>query len=276
MNYIVLIAVTFPCLIQSATSQGLLLVDENFDNLPAGESPRGWNSFWQGRPKVIVSEPGVEGEGRCLKAVRSNSSGWVSLSRSFEPQERILIEFSFAFSVGKGRTLNVWSHEPEGKDASQFNLAIQRGALQQYDGRTRTWETITPSVKPSAHADRPVWHRLRAIVDANRPGIDYWISGPGSRELPAKPVATAHAYRAGLKIAAIDFVSGTRITQNGWYLIDDFVIRGGTEIPEPGKVKPMPKPYKLWCGPPIPSDLSKILFVEGVEHSTIHQAKRDG
>lgn len=33
--------------------------------------------------------------------------------------------------------------------------------------------------------------------------------------------------------------------------------------------------FKLWTGPPIPSDLEQIPFVPGIEHSTIHQATAD-
>ena len=42
-----------------------------------------------------------------------------ALSRELSsPQPRVMIEFSFAFSPGTGRSLNVWTHEPEGRDAS--------------------------------------------------------------------------------------------------------------------------------------------------------------
>jgi len=42
------------------------------------------------------------------------------------------------------------------------------------------------------------------------------------------------------------------------------------EIPAP------PQPFKLWAGPPIPSDVEEIPFAEGVEHRTIHRPSEDG
>ena len=36
------------------------------------------------------------------------------------------------------------------------------------------------------------------------------------------------------------------------------------------------KVYHLWTGPPIPADVEKIPFVEGLVHRTIHRASKDG
>lgn len=149
------------------------------------------------------------------------SGGLTALSREFtSPQQRVVIEFSFAFSSGSGRSLNVWTHEPNGRDASQLNLCIQGGALMQFDGRTRTWEEITRNIHPTLDSVKPVWHRLRAIVDAHESSIDFWVSKPHSRELPDQPITRA-TYRTNLPIGAIDLVSGKRIASRAWYLLDD-------------------------------------------------------
>ncbi len=37
-----------------------------------------------------------------------------------------------------------------------------------------------------------------------------------------------------------------------------------------------PKPFTLWTGPPIPSDIGQIPYVPGVRHQTIHRATADG
>ena len=118
--------------------------------------------------------------------------------RTESPQKRVMIEFSFAFSKTTGRSLNVWPHEPDGNDASQVNLCIQGGALMQFDGRTRTWEEIMRKVESTLDPAKPVWHRLRAIVDSKQPGIDYWISEPNSRDFPDSPI-TMQAYRTDLR-----------------------------------------------------------------------------
>lgn len=235
------------------------------------EPLEGWSLFRKG------ANANVEIVNGALLGQRSAAAGLVALTREFdEPQDRLMIEFSFAFG-GKskgGRSLNVWTHEPGGVDASQFNLCIQNGSLQQFDGRTRSWEVISRNVRPSPSRDRLVWHRVRAIVDSKGEGIDYWLSEPDSFELPQKLTATIGAYRTNLKFGAIDFVSGSRIAAGNWYLIDDLKISGGSNLPEPGQPPGLPKPFELWTGDPIPAP-EEIPFVDGLEHRVIHQATED-
>jgi hypothetical protein len=250
------------------------LLDVNFNALPGKVAPAGWRTFLPDQ-KADVTVLSKLGEGMLLGR-RSPSAGLVALSRDFVvPAKRILIEFDFAFSAGNARSLNVWSHEPVGKDASQFNLCIERGALRQFDGEAYRWEPITERVKPSASPDAPVWHRLRALVDAEHRAIDYWVSEPGSRQLPETPTATMVHYRTGLPIGGIDFVSGRRIGANSWYLIDNLVVRDGTDLPAPHSLPQAPAPYRLWSGGDI-SDPEKIPFVDGVQHRIIHGATADG
>lgn len=223
---------------------------------------------------MTVVQPGAFGSEQC---VRSDFDGLVALSTSFtSPQRRVAIEVSFAFSKGPGRSLNLWSHEPEGRDVSQFNLCIQQGKRMQYGGRTRSWQVISERIQASTDPAKPIWHRLRAIVDAKQPGIDYWLSDPGSDRLSEKLTATRHAYRTGLPLGGIGLVSGRRIAPDAWYLIDDLVVRGGEDLPAPHEVEPLPKPFPLWSGPPIPGDVEKIPYVPGVRHQTIHRATADG
>jgi hypothetical protein len=250
------------------------VLSEDFEKLVTNQSPPGWVPFQTSKPKVEVVQGGHESR-RCIRGVRSPSGGLTALSREFDGQTRVMIEFSFAFSKSAGRTLNVWTREPGGKDASQFNLSIQNGVLMQYDGRSSSWETITRDVQPTLDPVKPVWHRLRAIVDSKAGAIDFWVSKAHSRKLPIQPITRA-AYRTDLPIGSIDLVSGTRIAKDAWYLIDDLVITGGDDLPAPHAVEPLPGVVSLWTGPPIPSDVTKIPFVPGVEHRTIHQASEDG
>lgn len=85
----------------------------------------------------------------------------------------------------------------------------------QFDGRADTWEVITQNIKSTRDADKPVWHRLRAVVDARQSGIDYWISEPNSRELPDRPITRA-IYRTNRFIGSVDLVSGKRIAPGAW------------------------------------------------------------
>lgn len=255
-----------------------LLLQRDFETESVGEPPQGGTAFLPGsKPDVKVVGLGAKQSSRCLKAVRSDSGRLTALAFEFsKTQQRVLIELSFAFSPGKGRSLNLWSFEPKGQDASQFNLCIQNGSLQQYDGRTKTWQVISRNVKPSTDADHPVWHRLKMVFDAKQPGIDFWLSKPGTLSLPKRPTGTLHTYRTNLDIAGIALVSGKRLAPNAWYYVDDLIVQGGPQLPSPGMVKPLPKPVTLWTGPPIPADLEQIPFVPGMTHQTIHRATKDG
>ena len=259
----------FPLL---SNASDVVFDSKSFENETIGESPKGWTPFHRSsRPNVKIIE--IEGR-KCLRGARSSSGGWTSLAKVFDREvERVSIEFSFAFSKSDQRTLNIWTHEPHGRDASQFNLCIQQGSLMQYDGVTRSWRTITRHVSPSTDPEQPIWHRLRAIVDQQADTIDFWVSAPGEKALPEKPI-TRRAYRSQLPIGALDFVSGTRITANGWYLIDDLVIRSGNDIPAPSPLKD--NRIELWAGEKIPPDPKSIPFVDGVEHQTIHRADAAG
>lgn len=258
-------------------AENVVLHSGDFESGTIGQSPAGWEPFPRSsRPDVKLVESGTSPSQRCLRGVRSASGGLTALAREFEiPQRRILVEFLFAFSKSSGRSLNLWSHEPGGNDASQLNLCIQSGALMQFDGRSRTWEVITRDIKPTTDPDNPVWHRLRALVDSKMPGIDYWISKPNSSVLPEKPIAR-QVYRSNLAIAAICLVSGKRVAPGAWYLIDDLKVIGGDDLPEPHEVAALPEELTLWTGPAIPSDVSKIPFVSDVHHQTIHQPSDGG
>ena len=248
------------------------ILQSDFSQLEPGQPPKGWTSFTPGtKPDVAVLDSGA------LKGQRSDDGGLVALSRWFDrPRQRLLIELSFAVSASRGRVFHVWTQEPNGKDASQFNLCVQGGRLQQFDGRTRTWENVGGRIQPSEDPSRPVWHRLRAIVDAESGGIDIWLSEPGSDRLSESPIATVAAYRTELPLGGLSLVSGTRIAPHAWYLVDDLVVKAGSNLPEPGKAPALPDTYGLWSGPPLPRDPTQIPFAEGVEHRTIHRPVEDG
>ncbi|MAX35639.1 MAG: hypothetical protein CME33_03615 [Gimesia sp.] len=255
-----------------------VIYQTGFEADQVGTVPEGWSVFLSGTsPDVKVVAQGAGASKQALKSVRSTSGRLTAITQRFsQPQQRLLIELSFAFSPGAGRSLNLWSFEPEGTDASQLNLCIQNGKLQQYDGRTRAWRLISSDVEPSKDPADPIWHRLRILVDAKQTGIDFWLSKPGELKLPGSPTGTLHAYRTDLQLSGLALVSGTRLAQDAWYLIDDLVIQGGTQLPDPGKVDPLPEPVILWTGPPIPADLAEIPTVPGMTHQTIHRAEKDG
>ncbi|MGB0581738.1 MAG: exo-alpha-sialidase [Limisphaerales bacterium] len=212
-----------------------------------------------------------------MRGERSEYNGLVALSRWFEkPTTNLAIEFSFAVSANRGRVFHVWTQEPNGKDASQFNLCVQNGKLQHFDGRERTWISVDTKIQPSKDLNNPVWHRLRAVMNATDRGIDLWVSKPGSRELPMRKTATVPAYRIILPYAGFSLVSGRRIVNGAWYLVDDLMIETGPILPNPGKVEPLPEPYQLWSGPAMAKRPEDIPFANGIEHRTIHRPSTDG
>ena len=181
---------------QSTMAADVVFDAGGFEDAEVNQPPQGWQAFHaESNPAVNVVSGGAQGSRNCLRSERSKSGGLTALSREFDaPQQRVMIEFSFAFAKTNGRTLNLWTHEPNGSDASQLNLCIQGGALLQFDGRTRNWEEITRDIRPTLDPAKPVWHRFRAIVDAKAAGIDFWISPANSRELPKAPI-TRQVYR---------------------------------------------------------------------------------
>ncbi len=262
----------------TGAAAGEVLYQSDYEREHVGSVPGNWSVFLpKTTPDVKVVKQGAGESTRCLMGKRTQSGGLTAIAHRFaKSQQRVEVEFTFAFSAGSGRSLNLWSFEPKARDASQLNLAIQNGALQQYDGRTRSWRIISKEVKPSFDRDNPVWHRLRIVVDARQPGIDFWLSKPGKLDLPKSPTGTLHAYRTNLELGGIALVSGTRLAGGAWYYIDDLIVQGGSQIASPGKVKPLPKPVTLWTGPPIPKDVNQIPFVPGLTHQTIHRAQKDG
>lgn len=264
-------------LLQSTVAAETVL-SEDFEQSTPGDRPGGWKVFTPGTsPQISVVADGPGRSKKCLRGERSPSGKLVALCKPLsKPQQRVLIEFLFAFSKSSQRVFHIWSSEPNATDAGRLNLCVQNGALMQYDGRTRSWDVVSRDVKPSEDAASPVWHRLQAIVDTSHGGITFRVSKPGKLELPDAPTATRHGYRMTESIGEIGLVSGQRIASGAWYLIDDLVVKGGLDLPAQEKVEPLSKPYELWTGPPIPKDVTKIPFVPGVTHRTIHSPSADG
>lgn len=246
-----------------------VVLETRFDD---GKSLEGWRSF-SGSTEPAV---GWEAPGR-MRGERSAGKGLVALSRDLtNPSRRVAIEFSVAVSEGRGRVFHLWTQEPDGRDASQLNLCIQGGRWQHYDGRTRTWENCGGKVLPSKNAGEPVWHRVRVVADAESEGVSVFLSEPGKRDLPEEPTATAASYRTGLPIAGFSFVSGTRIAEGAWFLVDDLVVEVGEGLERPGDPPALPEPYRLWTGKDLPSDPESVPFAEGMEHQVIHRPDAEG
>ena len=86
----------------AACHGGLLaadLVNEDFNAHPAGQPPPGWRRFLGSKPSASVVAGGIGAAGKCLRVARSAGGGLVATNVAWAtPQDRLLVEFSFAFS----------------------------------------------------------------------------------------------------------------------------------------------------------------------------------
>ncbi|MDF1814372.1 MAG: hypothetical protein P1V20_19360 [Verrucomicrobiales bacterium] len=243
------------------------LWSENFDDLSAGKLPPGFRTFTRGtEPNVEVVE--IEG-GKALLGRRSPAPQLVALVKDFDaPQKRVLIEFDLAVSESKGRAFHIWTFEPGGKDASQLNLSVQRGTLRQYS--EGGWIDAGVKIVKSTSREKPVWQRIQVLLDAESDSVNFGSAVPGGEGLPHSRMA----YRSELPIGGIGFVSGSRIADDAWYLVDNISVQTGVDLPEPAKAKPLPEVYPLWTGEKLPTDPEQMPFATGLEHRIIHRAEQ--
>lgn len=117
-----------------------VLAGGDFERDTVGEGPAGWKVFTPGTsPNILVVNGGAVDSKNCLRGEHSPSSSLVALSRPLvKPQQRVVIEFSFAFSESSRRVFHIWTSEPGATDAGRLNLCVQNGVLMQFDGRTRS------------------------------------------------------------------------------------------------------------------------------------------
>lgn len=244
----------------------------DFENIPIGGRPEGWRSFTPDtEPDVMVESIGENG--RALLGKRSDFSQLTALARDFEtPQKRILVEFDLAISESDSRAFHIWTYEPDGRDASQLNLATHRGHLRQYS--EGSWADAGFRLEPSKEIQNPVWHRVRALVDSEAGSVNFWFAKPGKTIPDDVPPSTRIAYRTSLPIGGIGFVSGNRIAKDAWYLVDNLSVRTGEDLPKPVEAMPLPEEFPLWSGGAIPENPEEIPFVEGLENSTLHKAEK--
>jgi len=125
------------------------------------------------------------------------------------------------------------------------------------------------------------WHLIGVVV---RPAsAELWVNGMREGQLKlTKPIPQT---KASLTFGGVD--DNGHIWQNlvgaldEIHLVDkplDAAQMAATYKPVTAthKIPAPPQPFALWSGPPIPLDVEKIPFAEGVEHRTIHRPSEDG
>jgi hypothetical protein len=125
------------------------------------------------------------------------------------------------------------------------------------------------------------WHLIGVVV---RPaGAELWVNGKlaGQVEL-TKPIPKTEAF---VTFGGVD--DDGRIRQNFFGALDAIrlvdkpleasqmaaahkPVTSTHEIPE------LPQTFTLWTGPPIPTDVEQIPYLEGIEHRTIHRPSEVG
>lgn len=187
---------------------------------------------------------------------------------------------------GVGFTVTAWVN-PYVKNGEQQMLACKNqyalnqrewGLMIDKDHKFRLylwqgkWLTIDSDVQPKLGQ----WHLIGAVV---RPGnAEFWVNGKmaGAVELAAPIPQTA----APITFGGVD--DNGRIWQTLTGAMDEVRIversrsaREMADLYQPVSEqhelpKPVP-PYELWTGPPIPDDVTKISFAEGMKSSVIHR-----
>ena len=190
-----------------------------------------------------------------------------------------------------GFTLTAWVNPYRLSGQQQMIAAKNRyslgqrqwGAMIDKDNRFRLyvwqgkWATAEAKLPP-----RPGhWHRIGVVV---RPAsAELWVNGKlASRVKLTKPIPQT---QAPLTLGGVD--DNGRIWQNFAGAIDEVRLfdqpldaeqlaasykpaTATHKIPKP------PQPFTLWTGAPIPTEVEKIPFAEGLEHRTIHRPAEDG
>jgi len=277
----VFLALSLACPLVAAPN---LIENGDFEADAVGEFPAGWADFPTpiSPPSAAVHVAGAAGTSGCLR-IRDVADGKTSgLAVEFPAQDRIAVEFYVAFPAGAGRVFNFWTREPGGDDASQINLAIQGGALQQFNGKRMRWEPVTTKITASEDAnsdgdlddpqDTLVWHRLRVVADRHTEAVDIWLGRPGEMTLPEAPTATVRGYRTDLPFGSINLAYG-RLTKGRFFYVDEITVEGGDSIPPTHEI-PEPPPIKrleIWEGeePPV---AEQAPYLDYVTFSRVHRA----
>ena len=190
-----------------------------------------------------------------------------------------------------GFTLTAWVNPYLLGDQQQMIAAKNRyslgerqwGVMIDKDNRFRLyvwqgeWVTVDCSTRPQPGH----WHLIGVVV---RPAnAELWVNGKLAGQ--AKLTKAIPQTKAPLTFGGVD--DNGRIWQNFVGALDEIrlfdkpldaaqVAATYKPVMATHKIPALPKPFTLWNGPPIPLDVERIPFAEGIEHRTIHRPSEDG
>jgi hypothetical protein len=139
------------------------------------------------------------------------------------------------------------------------------------------WATAEYSTRPAPGH----WHLIGVVIRPAR--AELWVNGKLAGQV--KLTKAIPQTEAPLTFGGVD--DNGRIWQNFVGALDEIhlfdepldaeqMAASYRPVMTTHKIPAPPEPFTLWTGPPIPSNVEQISFVEGVEHRTIHRATKDG
>ncbi len=158
----------------------------------------------------------------------------------------------------------------------------QWGVMIDKDNRIRlyVWQGKWATVHAAAVPRPGHWHLIGVVV--RRDSAELWVNGKRAGQVDlTQPVPPTNA---ALTFGGVD--DNGRIWQNFVGALDEIrlldqpldaekLAAAYKPVTATHEVPALPRPFTLWTGPPIPSDVTKIPFVNGIEHRTIHRPAPD-
>lgn len=232
-----------------------LLINTDFAYDGIGQTPVGWAEWPADRTvsDLGVSETGVGAADRTLR-IRGNeaSSKVYGVGQRFgEPQEKVQLEFSFAFTEA-ANTFNVWTIGADDRsNVTQVNLRIRGTTLQQHDGSA--WRDLT-SLTPSVDSDQDgelvegtddlFWHKIRIIAGRSNDRLAIWLAAEGEA-FAAEPDFEPAVYLTHTSIDGLVF-GYTKVSVGEVYHVGQLTATGQPD-PEPTPDNNIER-YHLWDG----------------------------
>lgn len=159
----------------------------------------------------------------------------------------------------------------------------QWGVMIDKDNRFRlyVWQGKWATAEAKSTPRPGHWYLIGVVV---RPtDVELWVNG--KREGQVKLTKPIPQTKAPITFGGVD--DNGRIWQNFSGALDEIhlfdkpldarqMATAYKPVTATHKVPEQSQPITLWTGPPIPSNVEKIPFAEGIEHRTIHRPTEDG
>ncbi len=190
-----------------------------------------------------------------------------------------------------GFTLTAWVN-PHLKDSQQQMIAAknryslgerQWGVMIDKDNRFRlyTWQGKWATADCSTQPQTGHWYHIGVVFRSK--SAELWVNGDLAGQV--KLTRAIPQTNAPLTFGGVD--DNGRVWQNLVGALDEIrlvdkplgakqMAAAYKPVTATHKIPALPQTFALWTGPPIPSNVEQIPFVEGIEHRTIHRPSEGG